>query len=153
MRLIFCLLLTLTFAFAKMPDWKMERFLELQKDEFYRVGFTINNEQKTLSLRWTLHKNEGLVMHLNYDRFPHQFILYRDYKRACYKVELFKPQQGFVVYYEAPYAMVCFKDYDRLRKVASLKFYIFGGERDFKLTEETQIKNQQGLQSDGFEGR
>lgn len=40
-------------------------------------------------------------MHLNYDSFPHQFILYQDYQRRCYKVPLLKPEQKY--YSEEPF--------------------------------------------------
>lgn len=121
------------------PDWKSEKFLDLNKDEFYIVTLQANESQKTLYFRWTLLKNNGLVMHLNYDYFPHQFILYRDYQRNCYKVPLFKEEQKN--YSEGPFFMLCFKDYNRKTKVATLKYYIYDGRRDFNVIDERKEKN------------
>lgn len=121
------------------PVWKAEKFIELSKDAFYLLRFQADNAQKTLFFRWTLLKNEGLVVHLNYDAFPHQFILYQDYQRACHKIPLFKPEQKY--YVEAPFFMLCFKDYHRGKKIATLKYYIYQGQRDFNVIDERIIPN------------
>ena len=138
MNKILFLLLVPVLCFAP-PEWKEERFLELQKDEFYTLVFKANEAEKRLFFRWTLHKNRGLVVHLNYDYFPHQFILYQDYQRNCYKIPLFKEEP--TKYSEAPYFMLCFKDYHRGKKIATLKFYIYEGNRDFNIIDERKVPN------------
>ncbi|WP_233704040.1 hypothetical protein [Helicobacter mesocricetorum] len=121
------------------PQWKAEKFLELQKDEFYLLNLQVNEAQKTLYFRWTLLKNNGLVMHLNYDYFPHQFILYQDYKRNCYTLPLLKAEQKY--YAPEPFFMLCFKDYHRGQKIATLKYYIYEGGRDFNIIDERIVPN------------
>lgn len=146
MRIIFTLIfvasLSVFCGFSNLfapPEWKIERFVELNKDEFYVLTFQANNTQKTLFFRWTLLKNEGLVMHLNYDSFPHQFILYQDYQRACYEIPLWKADQRY--YTREPVFMLCFKDYHRAKKIATLKFYITEGGRDFNVVDERKVLN------------
>lgn len=119
--------------------WKAERFIELKKDEFYVLTLQAGAVQKTLFFRWTLLKNEGLVMHLNYDSFPHQFVLYQDYKRACYEVPLWRVEKHHQT--KGPFFLLCFKDYHRTNKIATLKYYIYEGGRDFNITEERKAIN------------
>ncbi len=138
---LFCFLLLEIPLFAP-PVWKAEKFIELNKDEFYLLTLQTQEAkaaQKTLFFRWALLKNEGLVMHLNYDAFPHQFILYKDYQRTCYKVPLLK--EGQKTYEEGPFFMLCFKDYHRGKKVATLKYYLYAGGRDFNIIDERKMPN------------
>ncbi|MCI5969484.1 hypothetical protein [Helicobacter sp.] len=121
------------------PEWKAQKFIELKKDEFYVLTLQADATQKTLFFRWTLLKNKGLVVHLNYDSFPHQFILYQDYQRACYEIPLWKAEQRY--YTREPFFMLCFKDYHRAKKIATLKFYIYEGSRDFKIINERKVLN------------
>ncbi|TLE16965.1 hypothetical protein LS72_000845 [Helicobacter apodemus] len=137
-RILFLLGSFISLLFAP-PQWKAEKFLRLQKDEFYLLNFKVNETQKTLYFRWTLLKNKGLVMHLNYDYFPHQFILYQDYQRNCYTLPLFKAEQKY--YTLEPFFMLCFKDYHRGEKIATLKYYIYEGGRDFNIIDERIVPN------------
>lgn len=146
MRIVFTLIFVSLFStfcgiallFAP-PEWKAERFVELKKDEFYVLTLQADDSQKTLFFRWTLLKNEGLVVHLNYDSFPHQFILYQDYQRTCYEIPLWKADQRY--YTREPFFMLCFKDYHRANKIATLKFYIYEGNRDFNIIDERKVPN------------
>lgn len=137
-RILFLLASFTSLLFAPL-QWKAQKFLQLQKDEFYLLHFRVNETQKTLYFRWTLLKNKGLVMHLNYDYFPHQFILYQDYQRSCYTLPLFKAEQKY--YTPEPFFMLCFKDYHRGEKMATLKYYIYEGGRDFNIIDERIVPN------------
>ena len=137
LHFIFCSLL-MTPLFAP-PIWQTEQFITLRKYEFYALTFRTNNAQKSLFFRWTLLKNDGLVMHLNYDSYPHQFVLYQDYQRACYTIPLLKPEQRS--YTKEPFFVLCFKDYHRGQKVATLKFYIYDGNRNFNIINERKVLN------------
>lgn len=121
------------------PEWKQNRMIDLGKDEFLVLNFKIGEVEKRLYFRWTMLKNEGLVMHLNYDFFPHQFILYRDYQRACYRQNLFGEDPR--IYSDAPYFMLCFKEYHRVQKRAWLKFYLYAGGRDINIVDERKVPN------------
>lgn len=136
--LLFSAILGVLPLFAPL-EWKAERFIELNKDEFYILTLQANSVEKTLFFRWTLLKNEGLVVHLNYDTFPHQFILYQDYQRACYTIPLLKAEQRY--YAQEPFFMLCFKDYHRAKKIATLKYYIYEGGREFNIIDERKVAN------------
>ena len=137
-KIFFLLLSWVSLLFAPI-EWKAQNTMELKKDEFYVIKLQANQAQKTLYFRWTLLKNDGLVVHLNYDSFPHQFVLYEDYQRNCYKIALWKPIDGY--YKEEPYFMLCFKDYKRVEKIATLKYCIYEGNRDFNIIDERKVAN------------
>ncbi|BDQ27545.1 hypothetical protein ASB1_12210 [Helicobacter heilmannii] len=48
----------------------LERTLALKKDETFSGKLRLGKIKKPLSLRWTLFKDHGLVVHLNINRFP-----------------------------------------------------------------------------------
>ena len=73
---------------ASVPLWAWERELELEKEQTYQATFQVGDVQKELLFRWTLYKNYGLVLHIRYDKFNHQVVLYTDYQRNSYKILL-----------------------------------------------------------------
>lgn len=137
-RIFFLLFCGISLLFAPI-EWKAQNTIELKKDEFYAITMQANEVQKTLYFRWTLLKNDGLVVHLNYDSFPHQFVLYADYQRNCFQIPLWKPVEGY--YREEPYFLLCFKDYKRVAKIATLRYYIYEGSRDFNVIDERKVAN------------
>lgn len=137
-RIFFLLFCCISWLFAPI-QWKANRTIELKKDEFYVIKLQANQAQKTLYFRWTLLKNEGLVVHLNYDSFPHQFVLYEDYQRNCYQINLWKAQERY--YSQEPYFLLCFKDYKRVDKIATLNFYLYEGGRDFNIIDARKVPN------------
>ncbi len=137
-RIFFLLICGISLLFAPI-EWKAQNAIELKKDEFYVIKMQTNEVQKTLYFRWTLLKNDGLVVHLNYDSFPHQFVLYEDYQRNCYRVSLWKPIDGY--YGEEPYFLLCFKDYKRVERIATLQYYIYEGNRNFNIIDERKVTN------------
>lgn len=110
--------LVMTFAQATQPAWVWQRDLTLAKDQNYRAKVFLAQSQKPLIMRWTLYKNHGLVMHIRYDRFNHQVVLYRDYQRSDFALGLGEnPQQK-------PTLHIFFKDF--ADKKALLRLYIEG---------------------------
>lgn len=114
------LLLACTAAQAAKPVWDIEEELSLKKDELYTQSFSLAGVEKELSLYWTLYKNYGLVVHLRYDRFPYQFVLYTDYKRKSFTLPL---SQGNDIDKNA-YLLLSFKDFDEREKVARLGLFV-----------------------------
>ncbi|MDE5591422.1 MAG: hypothetical protein K2I63_00475 [Helicobacter sp.] len=137
-KILFLFFGLVSYLFAP-PQWKTQKFLELPKDEFYLLDLKAGENTKTLYFRWTLLKNGGLVMHLNYDHFPHQFVLYQDYQKNCYTVPLLSAEEKD--HMQEPFFMLCFKDYHRSKKIATLKYYIYEGGRDFNITNERMVSN------------
>jgi hypothetical protein len=86
-RLLAILVLFCTISFAQ--NWSFKKELSLHKDQFYVVYITRDNVRKLFYFRWTLNKNHGVVIHLSYDRFRHQFLMYKEHFKDIYKLELF----------------------------------------------------------------
>ncbi|MGP1449901.1 MAG: hypothetical protein ACTTJS_02080 [Wolinella sp.] len=117
-------------------DWKFQGEVELGKDEVYKIALKQKDYIREIFFRWTLYKNEGLVMHLKYDGFVHQFILYNDYERDSFRLPLFAPEPRV---YSYPYLWLVFKDFRRDTKIAKLKFYIHDGGKDFKMINQGKV--------------
>lgn len=133
MKIFLFLLLFPLLLLAAFPSdyWKQNGTLELGKDQGYRFSLSSTSMQKDLELRWTLYKNRGLVLHLKYDGFVHQFILYTDYQRSSFKLPLMsepekKPE-------EAPYFMLVFKDFSRKSEMATLDYYFRTGDQEIEI--------------------
>lgn len=120
-------------------NWKYQRDIDLKKDETYHLSFQEGQTAKDMYFRWTLFKNEGLVMHLHYDGFVHQFVLYERYHTRGFKVQLFKPQPRAAT--SAPYIWIIFSDYNYDTEIASLRLLVHDGNRDVALVAEEKVKN------------
>ena len=110
--------LVMSVAQAVQPAWVWQRDLTLAKEQNYRAKVFLAQTQKPLVMRWTLYKNYGLVMHIRYDLFNHQTILYQDYQRSDFVLALGdNPEQK-------PKLHIFFKDF--ADKKALLRLYIEG---------------------------
>ncbi|GAD19776.1 hypothetical protein [Helicobacter fennelliae] len=115
-RFFICICIICSFLSAAKPTWDFTQSLTLKKDEVYTTTFSIAGMPKELRFYWTLYKNYGLVINLNYDKFPYQFILYTDYKRKSFKIPL---SQGNDRDKDA-YLLISFEHYDEKAKTATL---------------------------------
>lgn len=118
-KIFFPFLLCFEILSAAMPLHLWEKSVELKKEQVYKAHFKVGNVEKELRFRWTLFKNQALVLHLNYDKFNHQFLLYRDYQRNCYKIALGGAEQSNQAYFA-----MYFKSFER--ESAHLNLYIEG---------------------------
>ncbi|MGX2985349.1 hypothetical protein ACWIWK_07800 [Helicobacter sp. 23-1048] len=100
------------------PQWSWQRELELQKEQNYRASFLLDSVEKPFVMRWTLYKNYGLLLHIRYDSFNHQVILYKDYQRSDFTLPLGENPK------RPPMLHIFFKDF--ADKKAHLKLYIEG---------------------------
>lgn len=119
--LLFSCFIFLHILYAASPHWSWDKNLSLEKEQVYKVNFLVGEVQKELAFRWTLFKNEGLVIHLNYDKFNHQIILYTDYQRNAYKIPL---GVGDNSPKNKPYLLLFFKSF--ADKKAHINLYIEG---------------------------
>lgn len=108
-------------AYGAISQWSWEKSLELKKEQVYTAHFDLGNVQKKLEFRWTLFKNQGLVLHIRYDKFNHQVVLYQDYQRNAFKLPL---SRGDNTLKDDPQLLLYFKDF--ADKKAHLKLYIEG---------------------------
>ncbi len=113
------LLLCPLFLWAMPGDyWAHEEPFELRKDQF--ASWEVDD--RILSIRWSLFHNRGLVVHLKYDHFPVQNILYENYKRNSMRIRL-KTQPP--VRPPEPYARLVFEGFDLQEQTAQLRLYLF----------------------------
>lgn len=115
--------LSINTSYAASPLWSWEKELSLEKEQTYQALIQVGDVQKELIFRWTLYKNYGLVIHLRYDKFNHQFVLYADYQRNAYKISLGKDTQA---HKENPHLLIYFKDFIVKDEKAYFKLYIEG---------------------------
>jgi|GEM_PF-1098595 len=105
--------------------WNYYDFVELKKDQTAKYSLIIDNKAYEVEFRWTLYKNEGLVMLYSYGgedklRFKKQNILYAKYRQDGFKIEL--KERATNAYYR-PYIYIAFKDFDKKTKKAL--FHVF----------------------------
>ncbi|PAF47166.1 hypothetical protein BKH46_05120 [Helicobacter sp. 12S02634-8] len=120
-RLCWVLIFVLV-SWGKEPVWSFDRNITLKKDQIYQGVVYKDTIEKPLVLRWTLYKNFGLVLYVNYDGFPHQFVLYRDYQRDMLRLELFG--EGHLE--NASYLYVAFRDFSPKDQSAKLWIGVSG---------------------------
>ncbi len=101
----------------------------LRKDQIQRIDIHANGKDHRLAFRWTLFVGGQLVMHVVYDGRPFQPLLYRDYKRDTYRVDLFaKPKDATPLQYETPHALLMFTAFDVKKKEAWIDVKIYSDE-------------------------
>lgn len=99
----------------------IEEFV-LKKDESKIINLFVENAHKTLTFRWTLYKDRGLVMHLNYDRNPHQFQLYKETRALnAFKIYLTHTHSTKA---QNPHIIIYFIDFDDDKKEAKFRYYL-----------------------------
>lgn len=114
---IFCCALLINLANAEL----IEEFI-LKKDEVKIINLFVENTHKTLAFRWTLYKDRVLVMHLTYDRNPHQFHLYKESLALnAFKVELTQTRSTRA---QSPHIIIYFVDFDDYKKEAKFRYYL-----------------------------
>lgn len=129
-KLLFFLWLFPALLMAAFPAgyWAQSGLASLKKDELYALIVESGEMKKEVRFRWTLYKNRGLVMHLGYDRFVHQFVLYRDYRQDSFKLDLMSKEEAGLK--ETPYLMLVFKGYSRASEIADIEYYVYPGDQD-----------------------
>lgn len=108
-------------AQAGAPHFSWERSLSLEKEQLYKARFVVGEVAKDFQFRWTLYKNKGLVLHIRYDKFNHQELLYTDYQRDSFTLPLGRAKEQ---YSDDPKLLLYFKDFKE--KKADFKLYIEG---------------------------
>ncbi|TLD82998.1 hypothetical protein [Helicobacter trogontum] len=86
-------------CYAKGIAPTIELNFDLKKDEVVYATISASKDSqsvmgvpKNFTLRWTLYRNEGLVILMRYDHYPYQFILYKDYRLNSFTLNLLDPQ-------------------------------------------------------------
>jgi len=102
-------------------DLISSKILKLKKDEEQKIVVKYDGREKLFKFRWTLYKNNGLVIFRSYDKIVAQNILYLRKTSRSFRVVL-KPRG--LNFYDKPYLLVMFKDFDLETKKAEFELFL-----------------------------
>ena len=102
----------------------------LVKDEEVKISVKYKRFTKIFTLRWTLYKNEGLVTFHSYSKQVFQHVLYLNTTNQNFKQHL-KPKGAD--FYETPYFLVNFKEYDPKKKRVRFKIILYDPKKQIKV--------------------
>ena len=105
----FIVLILLVSSVLQAIEWDYTKEVSLLKDQYQTVLIREGEELRVLKFRWTLYAGGGLVMHLNYNSRASQFILYKQYKKNTYKIDLLPKASAYKM---APILYLQFKKFD-----------------------------------------
>ncbi len=109
--------------------WQFHDTFVLKKDQIQHLDIHAAHKDHKLAFRWTLYASGGLVMHVRYDGHAYQPMLYKDFRRHAYRIDLFaKPNDASPMQYETPHALLIFTAFDDARKEAWLDVKIKSDE-------------------------
>lgn len=89
--------------------------IALVKDQYQTILVNEGAMLRVLKFRWTLYAGGGLVVHLNFNDRPSQFILYKHYKKDTYRVHLLSKTSA---YKRPSFLYLVFKKFDYKSKKA-----------------------------------
>lgn len=113
--------LSLSFSSVFSAELISSKVLELKKDQMQKIIVKYDGREKIFKLRWTLYKNNGLVIFRSYDKIVAQNILYLRKTSRSFRVVL-KPRG--INFYDKPYLLVMFKDFDFETKKAKFELFL-----------------------------
>jgi len=113
-------------------DFRYTKDISLKKDEQMKILVKYGQYNKLFKFRWTLYKNEGVVILRSYDKIVAQNILYERKNSRSFKVTL-KPSVGHS--YIAPYFLVKFLKYDFEKDEALFAIMLRDEEYEIQLEE------------------
>lgn len=117
-----CRLFIVFLSLICMLDAELIEEIELSKDEMKTISLSVNNVRKSLSFRWTLYKDNGLVMHFEYDNFPNQAVLYKN-KLNSYRIVLEKVAKNDIN--DNPNIVIYFVDFNIKTNKAKFRYHLF----------------------------
>ena len=115
------ILILLTFSVLSANEFRDIRKISLKKDEIKKIVVKYDGFEKLFKFRWTLYKNNALVVFHSYDQIVAQNILYSRYKNRSFVVELKPKGRDF---YNVPYLLVKFKEFDSRKKEAVFELFL-----------------------------
>ncbi len=116
--LIFSLLVTSLFA----NDLRKVKEYNLKKDETKKILVKYDSSEKVLTFRWTLYKNDALVVFSSYDQIVSQHMLYKNHTNQSIRVEL--TSRGAHEYL-VPYMLIKFDDFDFAKHKAKISLWLY----------------------------
>ena len=108
----------------KVKEW------HLKKDETKKILVKYASSEKLLTFRWTLYKNDALVVFSSYDQMVSQHLLYLNHPNQSLRVELTsRGAHDFVV----PYMLIKFDDFDFARHEAKISLWLYDKRHEIYL--------------------
>ncbi len=104
--------------------------ISLKKDEPKKILVKYANREKLFKFRWTLYKNEGLVVLSSYDTFVKQHVLYLNHTNQSFRTELRGRGEKL---FTPPYFLLKFKAFDAKKDKAKFELYLYDSELEIKL--------------------
>ena len=120
MKKLVLFLSLVSFLFA--TDLLRVKKYSLKKDETKKILVKYGSSQKVYAFRWTLCKNDTLIVFSSYDMIVFQHILFKNYKNDTIRVEL-KPRGAYE--YNVPYMLVKFEKFDFAKKEAKFSIWLY----------------------------
>ncbi len=124
------ILLTFSFSFIFANEFKEIEEISLKKDELKEIFVKYDDKEKKLTFRWTLYKNGGLVVFRSYDTIVSQNVLYLRQQNKSFRQYL-KPRGA--TYYNEPFVLVRFKEFDKEKNEAKLELMLSDGSGSIEL--------------------
>ena len=115
------LFLGLSFSSVFSAELISSKEIKLKKDQEQKIIVKYDDRDKVFTFRWTLYKNNGLVLFRSYDKIVAQNILYLRKTSRSFRVEL-KPRG--LNFYDKPYLLVMFKDFDFETREAKFELFL-----------------------------
>ena len=128
LQIIFLLLFLLINVSA--IDFKEVRIIKLKKDVQKKILVSYGSNTKLFQFRWTLYKNNALVLFRSYDKIVAQNILYTSYKNRFFRQEL--KSRGANLY-NVPYILVKFKEFDYETREAIFELFLSDNDGQINL--------------------
>ena len=102
----------------------------LKKDETKKILVKYASSEKLLTFRWTLYKNDALVVFSSYDQIVSQHLLYLNHTNQSLRVELVsRGAHDFVV----PYMLIKFDDFDFAKHEAKISLWLYDKRHEIYL--------------------
>jgi hypothetical protein len=111
--------------------------ISLKKDEITKIFVKYASYERVFKFRWTLYKNEGLVMFSSYDKDVSQHILYLNNTNQSFKI-LLKPRGAD--FYQPPYFLVLFKDFDFKKHKANFEVFLSDKRHQLEVRYSKKVK-------------
>ena len=89
-------------------EFREVKEISLKKDETKKILVKYDSKERLFKFRWTLYKNNGLVVLRSYDKIVAQNILYMRHKNRSFRLEL---KTRGLDFYNVPYLLVRFKEF------------------------------------------
>ncbi len=103
------------FLFAAFITFPYE--FSLKKDEIRKFNVYYKKFTFPFEIRWTLYKNDYLVVLYKFDDFPRQVMLTKNYPLDTFRIDIAKFPDIY------PYLLIKFKDFNG--KIATFEMYLF----------------------------